>query len=103
MTARASYAALLSAMSELSQKRAELSTELESIMTALRDMIAKKLHANASPLFFTSDEELSEIVREFDLKRLFFLFDTVSAAYEDNQKNANITMLITNLTAKIKK
>ena len=103
MTARSSYAALLSAMSELSQKRAELSTELESIMTALRDMIAKRLHANASPLFFTSDEELSEIVREFDLKRLFFLFDTVSAAYEDNQKNANITMLITNLTAKIKK
>ena len=102
MVAKASYASLLSAMNELSQKRAELSAELESIMQALRDMIAKKLGANAKPLFFTSDEELSELVREFDLKRLNFLFDAVCDAYEDNQKNANITMLITNLTAKIK-
>ena len=103
MTAKTSYAALLSAMGELSQKRAELSTELESIMQALRDMIAKKLNAGATPLFFTSDEELSELVREFDLKRLNFLFDAVCDAYEDNQKNANIAMLITNLTVKIKK
>ena len=103
MTARASYASLLSAMSELSPKRAELSAELESIIQALRDMIAKKLNAGARPLFFTSDTELSELVREFDLKRLNFLFDAVCDAYEDNQKNANIVMLITNLTAKIKK
>ena len=103
MTARASYASLLSAMGELSQKRAELSVELESIMQALRDMIAKKLNAGVKPLFFTSDEELSELVREFDMRRLNFLFDAVQDAYEDNQKNANITMLITNLTAKIKK
>ena len=103
MTAKTSYASLLSAMSELSQKRAELSTELESVMLALRDMIAKKLNAGAEPLFFTSDEELAELVREFDLKRLNYLFDAVCDAYEDNQKNANIAMLITNLTAKIKK
>ena len=103
MTAKTSYAALLSAMGELSQKRAELSAELESVMQALRDMIAKKLNAGATPLFFTSDEELSELVREFDLKRLNFLFDAVCDAYEDNQKNANIAMLITNLTVKIKK
>ena len=103
MTAKTSYAALLSAMGELSQKRAELSTELESILEALRDMIAKKLNAGAEPLFFTSDEELSELVREFDLKRLNYLFDAVCDAYEDNQKNANIAMLITNLTVKIKK
>ena len=103
MTSKTSYASLLSAMGELSQKRAELSAELESIMQALRDMIAKKLNAGATPLFFTSDEELSELVREFDLKRLNFLFDAVCDAYEDNQKNANIAMLITNLTVKIKK
>ncbi len=103
MVAKASYAALLSAMGELSQKRAELSTELESVMLALRDMIAKKLNTGAEPLFFTSDEELAELVREFDLKRLNYLFDSVCDAYEDNQKNANIAMLITNLTAKIKK
>lgn len=103
MTAKTSYASLLSAMGELSQKRAELSAELERIMQALRDMIAKKLNAGATPLFFTSDEELSELVREFDLKRLNFLFDAVCDAYEDNQKNANIAMLITNLTVKIKK
>ena len=103
MTARASYASLLSAMGELSQKRAELSVELESIMQALRDMIAKKLNAGAKPLFFTSEEELCELLREFDMRRLNFLFDAVQDAYEDNQKNANITMLITNLTAKIKK
>jgi DNA polymerase III gamma/tau subunit len=103
MAARTSYSALLSAMGELSQKRAELSAELESIMQALRDMIAKKLNAEAKPLFFTSDAELCELVREFDLKRLNYLFDAVCDAYEDNQKNANIAMLITSLTTKIKK
>ena len=103
MAARTSYSALLSAMGELSQKRAELSAELESIMQALRDMIAKKLNAEAKPLFFTSDAELSELVREFDVKRLNYLFDAVCDAYEDNQKNANISMLITSLATKIRK
>ena len=103
MTARSSYAALLSAMGELSQKRSELSTELESIMLALRDMIAKKLHAEAKPLFFTSEEELSELVREYDLKRLYFLFDAICDAYEDNRKNANVNMLTTDLVARIRR
>ena len=102
MAARASYAELLSATSELSTKRAELSSELESITLALRDMIARKMRVDAPALFFTSEEELSSLVKDYELKRLFFLFDVICEAYEDNQKNANITTLVTNMTAKIK-
>ena len=102
MTTKTSYAELLSATSELSSKRAELSSELESITLALRDIIAKKMRIDAPLLFFTSEEELSLLVKEYELKRLFFLFDVIREAYEDNQKNANITTLVTNMTAKIK-
>ena len=102
MTARARYAELLSAAAGLSTKRAELASELESVTMALRDMIAKKMHADAPLLFFTSDEELSTLAKEFELKRLLFLFDVICEAYADNQKNANITTLVTNMTAKIR-
>ena len=102
MSVKASYAELLATTPELSSKRAELSSELESIMLALRDMIAKKMRVDAPLLFFTSEEELSALVKEYELKRLFLLFDTIREAYEDNQKNANITTLVTNMTAKIK-
>ena len=103
MTVRSPYSALLAATSELSTKRPELATELESVMLALRDLIARKTRAEASPLFFTSEEELNAMAREYDLKRLLFLFDVICDGYADNQKNANITTLITNMTARIRR
>jgi hypothetical protein len=72
-------------------------------MLALRDLIARKTRAEASPLFFTSEEELNAMAREYDLKRLLFLFDVICDGYADNQKNANITTLITNMTARIRR
>ena len=102
MTAKSAYSEIISAVSKLSQKRAELTSELESLILALRDIISAKVHSDAPALFFTSDDELSELSRQFDAKRLFALYDVVCKACEDNQKNANITTLITNLATSIK-
>ena len=102
MTAKASYSEIISAVGELSQKRAELNSELEALILALRDIISLKAHSGAPALFFTSDDELSELSRQFDSKRLFALYDIVCKACEDNQKNANVTTLITNLAVSIK-
>jgi len=102
MTARTPYSQLMSVMRELSAKRADLSDELEQIMLALRDLISKKIRADAPPLFFTSEADLCSRAAEFELKRLFYLFDLICDAYGENKKNANVAMLITNLTAKIK-
>ena len=102
MTAKTPYSEILQSVSDLSTKRAELSSELEEIILALRDLISVKVHANAQPLFFTSEDKLLAIAKTFDAKRLFALYEIFSIAYEDNQKNANITTLTTNLAAKIK-
>ena len=102
MTAKAAYSEIIAAVGELSQKRAELSSELESLMLALRDIISLKVHAGAPPLFFTSEGERTELSRQLDTRRLFALYDLISKAYEDNQKNANITTLITNLAVNLK-
>ena len=101
MTAKASYSELYAALSALSTKRSELSDELEGIMLALRDIIAKKARAEAEPLFFTRDEELSNLAAAFDSRRPLHLFGLVCEAYENNQKNANVNTLITELAVKI--
>ena len=101
MTAKTPYAELLLSINELSTKRAELSSELEEIMLAIRDIIAAKVRADAQPLFFTSADELASLAKSFDTKRIFALYEIIAETYEDNQKNANITTLTTNLAAKI--
>ncbi len=101
MTARAPYSELYAALSELSTKRCELSAELECLLLALRDIISRKTRSGAEPLFFTSDEELDALTREFDAKRPYKLFEIVCDAYASNQKNANIATLITELATRI--
>ena len=102
MTAKAAYSEIIAGVGGLSQKRAELSSELEMLMLALRDIISFKVHAGVPPLFFTSEGERAELARQLDTRRLFALYDVISKAYDDNQKNANITTLTTNLAASIK-
>ena len=96
-----SYATLYSAMSDLPQKRAELVGALELIITAIRDMILAK-HSEGRLLFFTSREECQSLGEEIGVRRLMDIYDAVAEAHSYCQKNANVSNLISNLTAKIK-
>jgi len=96
------YASLYSAVGALPQKRAELSAALELLITAVRDMIAVRHSTDTRLLFFTSREECAAFADEIGIRRLLEAYDAVCEAHGYCAKNANISNLISNLTAKIK-
>ena len=99
---RRGYTDILSAVSSLPQKRAELISSLERITLALRDLIVLKHDAGARLLFFISKEEAEKASAGISLMRLLSVYHAINEAHELCSKNANITNLVTNLSARIK-
>lgn len=97
-----SYAVLSDAVSTFPTKRAKLCEQLEAVFSALRDMIAAKRAQDFPTLFFTTSEEAREAAEGFRPARLLAIFDIVNRAHEDCSLNANVTGLLTVMTASIK-
>lgn len=96
------YSELYTALASLPTKRTELSDSLESIISALRDLILLKFDESAPLVFFYDRESASELARSMSSKRLLAVYDIMEATLDDNNKNANISALTASLGAKIK-
>ena len=96
------YSELYSAIAALPTKRSELSEALESIISALRDLILLKFDENAPLVFFYDRDEAKGLASSMNSKRLLAIYDLIEAALDDNNKNANISALTASLGAKIK-
>ena len=99
---KASYAEIHSALSAFPNKRAELSVSLERLMSALRDLIVIKYHAEAKTVFFPSADEAARLCGYISVRRLVSLYDAVNEAHELCSRNANVANLMASLCSKIR-
>ena len=100
---RALYSDIYRAMSLLPTKRNELSSALELLILAVRDLIVVKYGNDSRLLFFTSRESAAQTAKNMSTKRLLSIYDAISEAHDLCYKNANVNNLIASLTAKLKK
>jgi hypothetical protein len=96
-----SFSELYSAVSALPQKRVELISALDRLISAVRDIIILREDPNAPLVFFTDRERATSLGERLGGLRLFALYDALSEALEQCQKNANINNLLMNLLARL--
>lgn len=97
-----SYAALLSALLSLTQKRDELSRALLLLHTAIRDLILLKRAEAPQLCFFTKKESISEEFAAFRIGVLFAFADAIEETISELEKNANIQASVTALAARLR-
>jgi len=94
---RASYRDIFPIMSRFSSKRDLLKTQLTLICDGARDLIMLK-ESDSAPLRFYCDRELAiDMCDRTSLIRLFEINQEVSAAIDENARNANVRLVITKL------
>lgn len=91
----------ISLFPKFSQKRDELSVQLEYIKTALRDLILLKKSENAPLRFYADRENALDISAIFSERKLVSVFDTVENAENSISKNANIKLTVIDLLTRI--
>ena len=99
---RAPYSALYTAIKELPTKKDELKDSLESVMSAIRDLLLLKHDKDAPLVFFTSREEGLAIASEIPAKRIAAIYDVIRDSIDDLSKNVNAGAVTTCLGARIK-
>ena len=102
MPKKTPFSSLYTATLSLPQKREELRCVLEETITALRDMIAVKLSDDISTLFFTERDAAEATLGTMSVKRLTKIFDIISSALRDIDKNVLIAPLLTDVAVRIK-
>ena len=100
--AKVPYTSLYEAISSLPSKRAEFSESLETLISAVRDLILSKKSEGFAPVFFTSSNEAEAHAHDISIKRLTKIYDTIADVHEECYKNANVTLLMSRLAAEIK-
>lgn len=100
--AKVPYTVLYEAISSLPSKRTELSESLETLISALRDLILSKKSESFSPVFFTDTKEAERYAHDIPIRRLVKIYDAVADVHEECYKNANVTLLLSKLAAEIK-
>ncbi len=96
------YSELYTALTALPTKRSELAEAIESIISAICDLIRLKFDKNAPLIFFSSGETARELAASMTSKRLLGIYDIMKNALDDIQKNANVSAVTASLGAKIK-
>ena len=97
-----SFAELYGACAGLPQKREELRAVLELTLIALRDIISGEYSDKAPRLFFTSKDSAEKYIGSASARRLVKIFDVITDAIADLEKNVSIPPLLTDLSVKIK-
>ena len=88
---------IVALLMKFSSSRENLSEELALFALAVRDLVAAK-KTDSPPLeFFCDENEAIELSDKVSLSFLYELYENVSAACEENAKNANVRLLITKL------
>lgn len=93
---------LYTVCSGLPQKREELREVLEETLVALRDLIGAEYSDGIAPLFFTSREAEDELLGGISARRLVKIFDIITDALGDLDKNVMISPLLTDIAVRIK-
>ncbi len=102
ITQKSSYADIHNALSQLPTKRQELTTILERLMSALRDLIVVQYSPNAGTVFFPDASSAKSCCGNASVKRLLSVYEIINDTHELCVKNANVSNLLANLTSKIK-
>lgn len=96
------FSKIYSEVMALPQKREELKSAFEGIRNALRDLIAKHVSDEIAPIYYLTAEKAEEISSTLNLKRLMRVYDIISAAIDDLDKNAVTASLLTDVAVKLK-
>lgn len=96
------YSELYSAAHLLPTKKDELTEALESVQTALRDLVLLKHDENAPLLYYPTREVAQEISKSIGTRRLMKIYDVVTDSLCSLSKNVSSAAIITNLGARIK-
>ena len=102
MGTKTPYNELYSAITSLPQKRVEFSAALETLISALGDLISAKKCDDFPPVFFTDAYAAKEAASDVSLSRLLKIYDVVIHTYRECEKNANVTLAAANMAARIK-
>lgn len=96
------FSNLYSASLSLPQKRDELKAVFEQILIAIRDMVAVKVSDDVQPLFFLSRTDAEGALGSISAKRLTAIFDIITNALGDIDRNVLIPPLLTDIAVRIK-
>ncbi len=98
----APYSELYTELLKLSGSKSDFIDSLEELMSAIRDLILLKKDKSAPMLFYTDREKATATSERISQQRLLKIYDTIKNALEDAAKNVSVSVIISNLGAKIK-
>ncbi len=90
---------ILSTVFKFPQKRDALRDQLLTVSDAIRDLILLKKSDNAPLVFFADRNEAIELCDRVSLPFLFRLGECVRKALDDNARNANVRLALTQLVS----
>ena len=96
-----SHSSIFNSVSSLSSKRDELSKQLELVTVAIRDLIVLKKYEDAPLCFYTDREDAIELSSFKSASFLFKLAEAFEDAITALEKNANVKLTVTALSARI--
>jgi DNA polymerase-3 subunit delta' len=97
----APYSELYAAISALPTARVDFIASLESLVSAIRDVVLVKFDKSAPLLFYADRGEVQRIAETANIKRLLTIYETIQGALEDASKNVSTAVISSNLCAKI--
>ncbi len=96
------FAKLLESLSAIPQKREGAISALERLLSALRDIIITKNDGEAELLFFLNRDECERYSGGISLKRAVMIYDVITAAIRDIERNAIISTVLSDVAVKIR-
>lgn len=97
----APYSELYAAIGALPTARVDFIAALESLVSAIRDVVLVKFDKSAPLLFYADRAEVQKISESANTKRLLTIYETIQGALEDASKNVSTAVISSNLCAKI--
>ena len=97
-----SYSSLYKALSALPQKREELKAALLLLQSALRDLILRTRAEEPPFSFFPSADSIPEALSAMRISTLFAFNDAIEETVAELDRNANLQMTVTMLTARLR-
>ncbi len=95
------YSELYAAINSLPTARVDFILALESLISALRDIILLKFDKSAPLLFYTARDDAQKISEATNTKRLLQIYEILGSALEDATKNVSTSVISSNVCAKI--
>ena len=95
------YSELYSAISSLPTARVDFIAAVESLISALRDIILVKFAPGVPLLFYSDRADAHKNAESANIKRLLSIYEILESALDDAAKNVSTSVISSNLCAKI--